>query len=1265
MKGVGPDGQRLRPPPKARTAAEEDAREEAAVRAYREAHPYASASEVEEERAQARCRAGQVKVPYFDLTISAVKSVSVLHASLKVAAGRTGDAELAARLNELADGIEQDLMDSARAAIAYAEERAAFVRTGHHSATTGEWRDALGLVAALFLHHISRDGDPQLHVHAAIANLALRADGADDRWRGIYGRALHMMRLWIAARVDREMEARLIKRGLYMVPREDGNGSEVGGVSPQVAEMFSSRARGISPELDRLLEQYKQAHGREASARTRWLLGQQAAQNTRRAKARARQRAGGVDHGEDLDEAARLKAWEDQVTREELGALSQVWRDVEAFGAGKRHHSPEMEDLGRAARIAVAEVQKQHSVWSVAELAFEVNRALPPGASVGDIDIAVALAVTDSEVLEVAPAPDPVDTSSLGVRKDGTSVYRPPNEARYTTTGQLDLESRIMELARRKRPVMVTEAQAREAVARFGLDESQAEAVVTMLTSDGAVTLLTAPAGTGKTHTVSVFAQLWAELTGGRVIGLATSENAARVMAAEGLTAAYNIAAFLGKVKGSDELRYPIPIRAGDKLVLDESSQISTADLDLVLRFADRNGASLIPTGDPEQLGAVGAGGMFRALAEMLGSAELREIHRFAEAWEAKASLRLHDGDKTALAAYAARARLQGFDREAAMNRAAGAYLAGMLQGKDVLLLAGSNEEAAQLAARVQSGLIRLGLVQAPCTPLADGNQAGTGDRLRARLNCAIEAGGRRLTNRDTVRVVGWKYGDAIAVRALPEGGWSDEFVISRDYLAQSAELAYAGNVHVSQGRTVDVSNLYVSDTLSRESFYVGMTRGREGNFAWTVTGETAPEGQKPYQQATPESVISGIMDRESRELTAHQEIVQAQEWAGGMGHVLQIWTAAVGETAREAITASLRAYLSPHEYERYLAEHQRFALDQSLRERQLTGQNIRELVASITSQPLDGARSVSAVLHGRLAGIPRIRRPETWTDRTPESAPEFAREAADLMDARTRELGERLMETPEPWLVSQLGMPPSPQESPVLRAEYAARAGKAAAYREAAGIDRQNQAVALEAHRDRPELEAMRREAILALEIQDEAEIMRGMAPGELEAQVLEGERAMANAPRDVSAKLRNAAQAQQDCWQQSVEAEVAGNEAEAEGARALAGLLGTEQARLEKAREAYEDWEGRTAQARDLAAKARKELERRGTLEEVTAEPAESTAAWYAEFSAQADAVEAAIEREREAAAEAGTPWPPEREEPEPAPVVPEDPSPEPEMA
>jgi hypothetical protein len=54
-----------------------------------------------------------------------------------------------------------------------------------------------------FVHHISRDGDPQLHVHAAIANMVQRADGADMKWRALDGRQAYRMRLWIAAHVDR------------------------------------------------------------------------------------------------------------------------------------------------------------------------------------------------------------------------------------------------------------------------------------------------------------------------------------------------------------------------------------------------------------------------------------------------------------------------------------------------------------------------------------------------------------------------------------------------------------------------------------------------------------------------------------------------------------------------------------------------------------------------------------------------------------------------------------------------------------------------------------------------------------------------------------------------------------------------------------------------------------------------------------------------------------------------------------------------------
>lgn len=139
-----------------------DRREDNAVSAYLTEHPFASAVELAEVRAAARAKDPH-RVPYFDLTISAVKSVSVLHASYRVSARQArerGDYSMAAELDKKADDIEQALMDAAKAALERLERHGTFTGTGHHSANTGEWRDGDGLVASPFLHHISRDGDP-------------------------------------------------------------------------------------------------------------------------------------------------------------------------------------------------------------------------------------------------------------------------------------------------------------------------------------------------------------------------------------------------------------------------------------------------------------------------------------------------------------------------------------------------------------------------------------------------------------------------------------------------------------------------------------------------------------------------------------------------------------------------------------------------------------------------------------------------------------------------------------------------------------------------------------------------------------------------------------------------------------------------------------------------------------------------------------------------------------------------------------------------
>jgi TrwC relaxase len=84
-----------------------------------------------------------------------------------------------------------------------------------------------------------------------------------------------------------------------------------------VMDLFSSRARSLTPELKALIGQYQSMHGRPPSKRTIWLLGQQAAQNTRRTKGEARRTVAGRTGTTEPTAAQRLAAWEAQTARRE------------------------------------------------------------------------------------------------------------------------------------------------------------------------------------------------------------------------------------------------------------------------------------------------------------------------------------------------------------------------------------------------------------------------------------------------------------------------------------------------------------------------------------------------------------------------------------------------------------------------------------------------------------------------------------------------------------------------------------------------------------------------------------------------------------------------------------------------------------------------------------------------------------------------------------------------------------------------------------
>jgi AAA domain len=883
-------------------------------------------------------------------------------------------------------------------------------------------------------------------------------------------------------------------------------------------------------------------------------------------------------------------------------------------------------------------------VWGISDLCLEIHRALPVGATPADITEVAMLAISGTvgaEVVQVSPAPDLIDVSSLGIRQsDGQSIFRKPNTMRWSALSHLNLEEQVIGQARHPIRPLVAGQQVRAELDRNHQDlgREQHQAVISLLTADRAMALLTAPAGAGKTRTIAAAAKVWHTLTGGRLIGLTLSENAARVMTTEGLPEAYNIAQFLGKCPDSDRLRHPVHVGPADKLVIDEAGQVGTTNLALIQQAAGP--AGVLAVGDPAQLGPVEAGGWFSWFATELGVAELHEVRRFASLWEANASLQLRRGDKTALAAYDAHGRIRAGDREAMHEKAAMAFLADYLAGEGSILLAGSNAEAADLARRVQDKLIRAGRVQQPQLELADGNRAGIGDLVRARENAkTIDAAGQALANRDVLRVEGRVHGQ-IQVRRQTEGGWSDPFLIPERYLAGHGELAYAGNTHVAQGRTTDTAHLLVNSSLNRPSLYVGMTRGRQANTAYVATGEPVP-GKEP-ELVNPEAVLAEIIDNDATELTATEAIRKAQEWPTSTGHLASIWGAATRDTVKETIDSKLKEHLAASEYQRYLREPQRQALQHTLTERELNGENLTGLIDRITSADLTGARSISAVLHGRLACVEKpASTPTTWAQRTPENAPQLAHEAAKAIDDRITALGTRCAEKPEPWLTSQLGAFPV-HGSALEQQDYLHRAGSAAAYREAAAIIDPHQAASPTPHKGDPVRERMRKDTITHLEIRDEEQLYRAMSRGELEAKELRARRAYAAGPKDVSVELKDTALAEADQRQAAAEARAQGDEPTASALDSLADLLGAQKAALDTGHAKHENWSAQSAGLREEGSKARAELARRGQTPGTR--PGETTFEWWQRFEHDCRAFEQHLINLEAQAETEGKPWPPQ---------------------
>ena len=1026
-----------------------------------------------------------------------------------------------------------------------------------HGRETGQWHEA-DLAVAHWLQHTSRDGDMQLHVHSQIAHTARTV--TDGKWRAPDSFGYTEQVGAVAAIVSQHLEEALTARfGLEWTARADGHGFEIRGISGKMMRLFSSRRESITADLRARAAQFEQRYGRAPSQRELAHLAQAANFTTRNPK-----------DGE-LDVAQLHADWADKLARTLGVNLASVAPSVWHGATGRAAHAHSTTDavlteleLSRAAQKAGALAQQDKSTWTRADVIKYLGRVLPrsgmnPAAAAALLeDLADRALRSEFEPVTRLEAPEPAAVPRSLLRADGRSVYQRHGGTRYATRAQLVMEERMLTQARASGAPRLTRAQAARALGadpaqlqdalsgrahdahaprtRTGLRADQAAAALSALTDGKRVSVINAPAGSGKTHVLTQAGKAWAAAGLGPVIGITAAQSARNTLAA-GVPVSYNSAQFLGHLPARRGARGPVETGPGPLLAVDEASTMPGPDLADLIAYAETRDGKVILAGDTSQLQAVENGGGMSLLAGALGYARLAEPARFRAAWEQQASLRLRDGDVTVLADYDQHGRIVGGEPEQMMDAAAAAYVALTADGTDTLLMAAEHALRRELSRRIRDDLIALGIVEpGPAVRIADGAQAGPGDLITCTRNDhTLEAGepGRMLANGDLLRIEAVTPRGLVVRRALdadPATGqrrWTDRTFLYQHF--SDAELGYAVTDHVAQGRTVHTGLAMITGTEDRQHAYVAMSRGTDANLAYVCTTSPkradpvpgprpAPElarydqihagrdgvrapGHRPAPPGTALGVLAGVLDRDGQQHSATQTRQQALADADHLAVLHAIWTAETAPARQQRYRDLLAAALPPEHHRG--TGHQARWLFRTLRAAELAGLDPAQVLADAAGErDLAGSRDLAAVLDARIryrlgAVVPLPAGP--WSAQVPAIADPARRayltEIAALMDARKDRIGEHAAEHALPWAVTALGPVP---EHPLDRLDWQRRAASIGAWRELSGYHHPAEPIGPEPAAAAPDLRAAWHEALAALGPGDGPDV-RGMPDGRL----------------------------------------------------------------------------------------------------------------------------------------------------------------------
>jgi conjugative relaxase-like TrwC/TraI family protein len=773
----------------------------------------------------------------FAMTFSPPKSVSVLWAL-------GGDAAL---------GVMVAHANAASTALTFLEEHAAFTRRGRNGI---HQVDTKGLFAATFTHRTSRAADPQLHTHVLVANKVQAFEGT---WLTLDARELYEHQkaagMLYKSALRAEVTARL---GVQWTAVDENGGAEIKGVPEGLIARWSTRREEVTRAGEELIAQREVELSRRLTANERAEVLQLAAYQTRAPKVTGSESTG-----------ALLERWHAEA--EVWGYPARDWLEPLLFRPVRAAPWGEPE-IAAAIEHTIGILEDAEATWGRAD-AVEVLSNLVPGRSAEEVRDCVERAtyrLLAHKEIRCLAAPLPAEPPDALRRRDGMAVVERHGAVRFTTATTLQREAYVFNTAARRLDARVGVVRDADALlANSSLGEDQRDAVHALLTGGEGMALLVGPAGTGKSRSLAAARAAW-EAAGYRVVGLAPSAMAAAVLEEESGIHSETLAMFLRQRENGHP---DAQLNSRTVLVVDEASMARTLDLMHLAHDTEKWRAKLVLVGDPNQLGAVGAGGIFAALVgdrmrEGHRVAELETVRRFHHAWEAAASLRLRAHDPAILVEYQRHERIDGGTREQMIDAAFKAWQGQRAAGRSVVVMAGDNATVDEIARRCRAERVQRGEVERDGVPLARGT-VGVGDEIVTLRNerSLRTAMGEFVRNGERWQVTARDRHGALSVSSLDGRG---SLTLPADYVNEHVALAYALTIHKAQGTTTDAAVLVVNPSMTAPQLYVGMSRGREENRALVICEELDLDHGRD-RIATPIEVLGSVMRRDDGDLSAHE----------------------------------------------------------------------------------------------------------------------------------------------------------------------------------------------------------------------------------------------------------------------------------------------------------------------------------------------------------------------------------------------------------